>query len=181
MAQTSTIYNFDVTLSNVDRHLYESLKLQVALHPSETLQHMLTRLIAYCLEFREGITFSKGLSDANEPAVWAHDLTGQLIAWIDVGYPSAARLHKASKLGVDVAVYSYKDPVPLIAELLREKVFQAETIRIYGFAVGFLDELASVIEKRTALSISLSEGHLYINADLTFRGAPLYKCLRSGF
>lgn len=163
MAQTSTIYNFDVTLSNVDRHVYENLKLPVALHPSETVPHMLTRVIAYCLEFRDGISFSKGLSDADEPAVWAHDLTGQLTAWIDVGYPSAARLHKASKRGVDVAVYSHKDPAPLIAELLREDIFKAETIRVYGFTPGFLDDLASVVEKRTTISISFSEGQLYVN------------------
>jgi uncharacterized protein YaeQ len=124
---------------------------------------MLTRVIAYCLEFQEGIAFSKGLSDADEPAVWTHDLTGQLTAWIEVGYPSAARLHKANKLGVSVAVYVHKDPAHLISQLLREEIFEADTIRVYGFEPGFIDQLSAVVEKRTSMSISVSEGHLYLN------------------
>lgn len=163
MAQTSTVYNFDVTLSHVDRNIYETLKLQVARHPSETMAYLLTRVIAYCAEFQEGISFSKGLSDAEEPAVWAHDLTGQLTAWIEVGAPAAARLHKASKLGVSVAVYAHKDPKVLISQLARDEIFRAERIRIYGFSSGFIEQVAASIEKRTTMMVSISEGHLYLS------------------
>jgi uncharacterized protein YaeQ len=163
MAQTSTVHNFDVTLSHVDRNIYENLKLQVARHPSETRAYLLTRVIAYCAEFQEGISFSKGLSDADEPAVWAHDLTGQLTAWIEVGAPAAARLHKASKLGVSVAVYAHKDPKVLISQLAGEEIFQAEKIRIFGFSPGFIEQVAALIEKRTTMMVSISEGHLYLS------------------
>lgn len=162
MALTSTVYNFDVSLSNVDRGVYESLKVQAAQHPSESIPYLLTRVLAYCLEYREGLSFSKGLSESEEPALWAHDLTGRLTDWIEVGAPSAARLHRARKLGARVVVYAHKDPLLLVAQLAKEEIFQAESIEIYGFETGFLDGLAERLERRNSLSLSVSDDHLYV-------------------
>ena len=96
MALSSTVYNFDVTLSDVDRGVYETLAIRAACHPSETIEYLLTRVLAYCLEYTEGITFSKGLAEPDEPAVLVRDLTGRITGWIEVGAPDADRLHKAS-------------------------------------------------------------------------------------
>jgi len=98
MALGATIYSFTIQLSDMDRGVYETLDLRVAQHPSEAAEYMLTRVMAYCLEYQEGITFSKGLADADQPAVWVHDPTGRLTVWIEVGTPTAERLHRASKL-----------------------------------------------------------------------------------
>jgi len=98
MALTATIYNFDVELSDTDRHVYETLALRVARHPSESEEYLVARMIAYLLEFTEGIEFSRGVSSPDEPTIAVRDLTGTLKAWIDVGTPDAGRLHKASKL-----------------------------------------------------------------------------------
>jgi len=97
MAQTATIYNFEIALSHVDRGIYEALSLRVARQPSETPEYLLTRVLAYCLEYTEGIAFGKGLAEPNEPALSVRDLTGALKVWVDVGAPDAARLHKASQ------------------------------------------------------------------------------------
>ena len=75
----------------MDRNVYETLDLRVALHPSEAVDHMLVRVLAYCLEFTEGLEFSKGLDDPDTPALWARDLTGRLTHWIEVGLPSAEK------------------------------------------------------------------------------------------
>ncbi len=112
MAIGSTIYTFDIELADSDRAVYETLNLRVAQHPSETADHLLTRLIAYCLEYSEGIAFSKGLSDPDEPAIAVRDLTGALQVWIDIGLPAPDRLHRASKAAPRVAVYTHKDPEP---------------------------------------------------------------------
>ena len=106
MALTATIFNFDIQLADVDRHVYETLSLRVAQHPSETELHLATRVLAYCLEYGEGIRFSKGLAEPDEPAIVVRDLTGALRAWIEVGAPDAARLHKAMKASPRVAVYT---------------------------------------------------------------------------
>jgi len=108
MALTATIYNFDVELADTDRHVYESLALRVARHPSESEEYLVTRLIAYLLEFSPGIEFSRGVSSPEEPAIAVRDLTGAIVAWIDIGTPDAERLHKASKLAARVAVYTHR-------------------------------------------------------------------------
>ena len=110
MALTATIYNFDIELADADRNRYESLSLRVARHPSESEEYLVTRLLAYLLEFGEGIEFSRGVSDADEPAISIRDLTGRITTWIDIGTPEAARLHKAAKSGARVVVYTHKNP-----------------------------------------------------------------------
>ena len=97
MALSATIYNFTIGLSDVDRGVYETLALKLARHPSESAEYLVTRLLAYCLEYVEGIAFSRGLSEPEQPALSVRDLTGTLKSWIDVGSPDAARLHKAGK------------------------------------------------------------------------------------
>ena len=103
MALGATMYVFEVRLADADRGVYETLTLRVARHPSETAEYLVTRLFAYCLEYAEGIAFSKGLSDPDEPAISVRDLTGALQTWIDIGAPEAARLHKAAKTAPNVA------------------------------------------------------------------------------
>src|SRR5918999_1162918 len=120
MALGATIYNFDVELADNDRHTYESLALRVARHPSESEEFLVARLLAYLLEFQEGITFSRGVSDPDEPAIAVRDLTGALTAWIDVGMPDAARLHKAAKSAARVVVYTHRGPDQFLKQLAGE-------------------------------------------------------------
>src|SRR5215475_6202906 len=97
MALTATIYNFDIQLSDVDRGVYETLSLRVACHPSETEEYLVTRVLAYCLEYAEGIAFGKGLSEPNEPAMTIRDMSGALASWVEVGSPDAERLHRRAR------------------------------------------------------------------------------------
>jgi hypothetical protein len=115
MAQSATIYSFAIELAHVDRGVYETLDLRVACQPSETPEYLLSRVLAYCLEFTEGISFGKGLAEPGEPAVSVRDLTGALTVWIEVGAPDAARLHKASLAGPRVVVYTHREPRQVLA------------------------------------------------------------------
>src|SRR6478672_6344802 len=117
MALSSTIYNVSVDLSDVDRGVYEKFALRLAMHPSETSEYMVTRLLAYCLEYAEGIEMTAGLSDGDEPAIVVRDLTGRITTWIEVGLPAADRLHRASKLAQRVAVYTHRDLRILLGQL----------------------------------------------------------------
>ena len=92
MALGATLYNFDIELADNDRQVYESLALRVAQHPSESDEYLIARVLAYLLEFEEGIEFSRGVSDPDEPTIAIRDRAGAIIAWIDVGTPDAARL-----------------------------------------------------------------------------------------
>src|SRR2546425_9741825 len=68
MALTATIYNLDTELAHVDRGVYATFRLKLARQPSETLEYMLTRYLAYCLEHTEGITLTEGIAAGAGPA-----------------------------------------------------------------------------------------------------------------
>jgi uncharacterized protein YaeQ len=163
MALTATIYSFDIQLADVDRGVYESLSLRVARHPSESEEFLLTRILAYCLEYTEGLVFSsKGLSEPDEPALAVRDLTGTLRAWIDIGAPDAARLHKASKAAPRVAVYTHKAPELLVRQLAGERIHRAEALELYAVERELLAGLVSRLERRMAFELSITDRQLYL-------------------
>ncbi|NTU84736.1 MAG: YaeQ family protein, partial [Chloroflexales bacterium] len=122
---------------------------------------MLARVLAYCLEYTAGIAFSQGIAAGDEPAIWAHDATGRVTAWIEVGLPDAARLHRGSKLADRAAVYTHRDVAQLRAQLAGKKIHRAEDIPIYALDRRFVAELAGLAERRTALALSVTERQLY--------------------
>lgn len=163
MALTSTIYSFNIVLSDVDRGVYETLDLKVAQHPSETTEYMVTRVLAYCLEYTDGIEFGAGLSTPDQPAIWIRDLTGRITGWIEVGMPDADRLHRAAKLAERVAVYTHRDLRQFLLQLEGKKIFRREEIAVYPFDRRFIEEVASAIDRRNAISFSFTERHLYLD------------------
>ena len=163
MALSATIYNFSIQLSDVDRGVYEALALKVARHPSESAAHLLTRVLAYCLEFAEGIGFSRGISAPDEPALSVRDLTGALKVWIDIGSPDAARLHKAGKAAPRVAVYTHKDPALLRLQLAGERIHRAEALELYAIDRGLIAGLVQRLERRMQFDLSVTDRHLFIS------------------
>ena len=162
MAQTATIYTVTIDLSDLDRGVFETLDLRVARHPSESAEYMLMRLLAYCLEYQEGLALTEGLSSGDEPALTVRDLTGRMTAWIEVGLPDAARLHRGSKLAGRAAVYTHRDVRQLLTQLSGAKIHRAGDIPIRAFDRTAIEELAALIERRVSLGISVSGGELLV-------------------
>lgn len=163
MALGSTVYVFSVRLADADRGVYETLNLRLAQHPSESPEYLVTRLLAYCLEYVEGIAFSKGLSDPEEPAITVRDLTGALQGWIEIGTPDAARLHKAGKAARRVAVYVHRDPESWLARLAGERIHRAGAIEVLALDRSLIASLASRLERRMQFDLSVSERNLYLS------------------
>ena len=163
MAQTATIYILTIDLSDMDRGVYEALELRMARHPSETAEYMVVRLLAYCLEYQEGIGLTEGVSSGDEPAILVRDLTGRVTAWVEVGMPGAARLHRGSKMAGRVAVYTHRDVRQLLAQLEGERIHRAAGIVVRAFDRTTIEELASLIERRTSMAIAVSAGELLIS------------------
>jgi uncharacterized protein YaeQ len=163
VALGATIYHFTIRLSDVDRAVYETLELKLAKHPSESDEYLVTRLLAYCLEYAEGIAFSRGgLSDPDEPPLAVRDLTGILKTWIEVGSPDAARLHKAAKAAPRVAVYTHKDPLQLLRSLDGERVHRAEALELYSLGRELVAALVKRLARRNDLDLSVTDRHLYV-------------------
>jgi uncharacterized protein YaeQ len=165
MALLATVYHLQIDLSDVQRGVYQSLDLRVARHPSETMRYLLTRVIAYCLCHEEGIAFSKGLSNTEEPAVWVKDLQGNLRVWIEVGTPSAERLHKASKASPRVVVFTHHDPELLMKAARTKPIYKSETIEVYALDGGFLDALDKATDRNAKWTLVHTEGVLYVTSD----------------
>ena len=162
MAQTATIYTVTIDLSDLDRGVFETLELRVARHPSETAEYMLMRLLAYCLEYEEGIALTEGLSSGDEPALVVRDLTGRVTAWIEVGLPDATRLHRGSKLAGRAAVYTHRDVRQLLSQLSGAKIHRAGDIPIRAFDRAAVEEVAARIDRRASLAVSVSGGDVLI-------------------
>jgi uncharacterized protein YaeQ len=165
MALAATVYRAEIALSDVDRGVYESLDLRLARHPSESARYLLSRTIAYCFEYEDGIAFSKGgLSSTDEPPVSVRDATGVLLAWIDVGAPSAERLHKASKAARRVAVYSH-DEAAVRREASARAIHRAEEIAVWRIDAALLDAMEAMLAKTTKLEIARNDGRVYVTHD----------------
>lgn len=161
MSSAATIHNFSVQLADVDRGVYESLDFKVARQSTETETYLLTRVLAYCLEYAEGIVLSPGLNEPDAPTIAVKDLTGSLQVWIDIGVPDAARMHKASKASPRVAVYTHK-PQALVKALAGEKIHRAEALELYAPDSALIEGLARRLDRRMSFELSRSDGSCFI-------------------
>ena len=164
MALNATIYSFEINLSDLDRNVYQALAFRAAKHPSESDAYLMTRVLAYCLEYREGLSFSKGgLSDPDAPALAVHDLTGAMQRWIEIGVPEPARVHRASKASPHVAVYPHKDVELLLGRLRSEKIHRAEGIEINAFDPQLIAAVSARLVRRMIFDLVVTEQQLYLS------------------
>lgn len=173
VAVGATIHVFAIQLSDSDRGVYQDFELRVARHPSETAAFMLARTLAYCLEYQDGIVLTAGIAAVDEPAVLVRDLTGRITAWIEVGAPDAERLHRGSKQAARCAVYTHRDPAPLLEQLAGEKIHRAAEIPLYSFDRQFMVDAPAVLDRRASLSLSVTGRHLYLDVDGRSFSSPI--------
>ncbi|MBK7585294.1 MAG: YaeQ family protein [Myxococcales bacterium] len=168
MALSATIYRWQVNVSDVDRGVYTTLDLRLARHPSENMRYLITRTLAYCLSYEEGIQFSKGgISSTDEPPISVYDPTGLLLAWIDIGSPAAERLHKASKAAPKVLLYTTSD-----LALLRKDaagIHKVAAIEVFFIDPRLVDALEAKLDRNSSFELTHTDGHLYV----TVAGATL--------
>jgi uncharacterized protein YaeQ len=164
VALTATIYAGEVTLTDHDRGVYDTLALRLARHPSESDEYLVTRLLAFLLEYAEGIAFSTGgLSSPDEPAITVRDRTGQVRSWIEIGWPDGARLHKAAKACPRVVVYPHKDPGQWLKRLEGERIHRAEAIDVRAIDRALIADMSARLDRRLAFSLAVSEGELFVS------------------
>ena len=162
MANPSTLYRFRLDVSDVDRGFYEKLDFRVAMHPSETSDYLITRVLAYALNFESGLEFSAGLSTSDEPAIGLRGKNGAIVKWIEIGNPSARKLHKAAKAAKVVRVYTYKNPENLKREMEGESIHRASEIEVFSLRGDFLAELSQCLKRDNAWGVIHTDGELVV-------------------
>ena len=123
----------------------------------------MTRVLAYALEYTEGIGFSRGLSDTGEPPLAVRDLTGAIRVWIEIGAPDAARLHKACKAVPRVVVYTHKDPAQLVSRLAGERIHRSGSLELYAIDRSLVGAFVERLDRRMAFALSVAEREMYVS------------------
>jgi len=155
------LYRFHLDLSDVDRGVYEALEFRVAQHPSESAPYLLSRVLAFALNYEEGIEFSPGgLNDPDQPAVRVIGAHGAIECWIDIGNPSTKRLHKASKAARRVRVYTYKSARVLLDQVDPGQVHRAGEIELFALGPKFLEQLEAKLQKNNSWVVVHQQGRL---------------------
>lgn len=169
MSPPSTLYRFQIDLSDVERGVYAPLDFRVAQHPSEGLPYFLTRVLAYALNFdpedSPPLEFHPaGLTDSDDPALRIAGVNGGTRLWIEIGNPSARKLHKAAKAAERVRVYTYRETGSLLRDVAANRVHRVEEIEVYALAPGFFDRVGAMLERSNSWSVMLNDGTLTLTA-----------------
>lgn len=162
MALSATIRRFQVELSDVDRGVYVSLEVRAAQHPSESERYLVTRLLAYLLEYEEGLEFGRGVSSPEEATIALKDLTGAMVHWIEVGVPAPERLHKITTLSERVTVYPHRDFDHFQEILVAAELSRIDRIEVVEIADELIDALATEVSKKNEWEVLRSDGTLYV-------------------
>ena len=164
MATKPTIYKARIALSDLERNYYDTLNMTVALHPSETPQRMMSRIMAFCLNAQDDLVFTKGLSDVDEPDLWVRTMDEQTTLWIDVGEPNAERIKKSTRLARHVKVYSFNSKSDVWWAQGKGKfgMLDAEIIR---FNYHEVERLTELLARTMDLSVTITGMSAFVASD----------------
>jgi uncharacterized protein YaeQ len=178
MALKATIYKASIQIADMDRGIYLNPILTIAQHPSETEERLMVRLLAYCLnvpadDHHGALVMARGLSDTDEPDVWQHDLTGQLMHWIEVGQTDERRMSKACGRADRVTMYAYAASVPVWWAPIAPKVARLTNLEVWRIDSAQSQALAALAERSMQLQLSVQDGTIWIgNATTTVEIQP---------
>lgn len=161
MATKPTIYKLKISLSDLNRNYYDTLSLTLAQHPSETLERMMVRTLAYCINAEEYLTFAKGLNSDDEPDIWAKTLDDQISLWIDVGEPSLERIKKASRQAHALKIYCFNSKADVWWTQAQAKISRINA-SIIQFQWEEIQALAAMVERTMEISVTITGDSAYV-------------------
>jgi len=156
-----TIYKLKISLSDLNRNYYDTLNLTLALHPSETIERMMVRVMAYCINAEEKLVFAKGMNSDDEPDIWARTMDDQISLWIDVGEPAVERIKKASRLAQKLKIYCFNSKADVWWDQAQRKIRQMKAA-IYRFPWEEIQALAALVKRTMEISVTITGDSAYI-------------------
>ncbi len=162
MAIKSVIYKASIQVADMDRHYYADHALNIACHPSETLQRMMTRILVFALNAHEQLEFAKGISDSDEPDIWQKDLTGAIEHWIEVGQPDERRILKACGRAAKVSVYAFGSSADIWWKQIANKLTRTRNLTVWRIAPEVAEELEKLCARTMQLQVTLQDGEIWV-------------------
>ncbi len=181
LGTTSTVFRLQLDLSDIDRGVYETLDLRMAQHASEEPDRLIVRALARAVAHCDGLEFGRGLSHPDDAALWAHDLTGQVATWIEVGLPSAERLHRISKRCPNVIVFTAKPEDALLKEWRRRKIHKAEAIQVFRLPPDLVNKLAQDLKRKVSWFLTIQDHTLTVTTEEHILEGPIEQVTLGGF
>ena len=166
MAQKATIYKVELSVSDMDRHYYETHKLTVAKHPSETDERLMVRLLAFALNASEQLEFSRGLSTDDEPDLWEKSLCGETELWVTLGLPSEKIMRQSCGKAKEVIIYSYGGRTAEVWwDKIKNSTTRFENLKVINLAEAETSKLAQQANRSMKLQVNIQEGDLMVSVD----------------
>jgi uncharacterized protein YaeQ len=166
MALKSTIYKAQLQVADMDRGVYGDHALTLALHPSETEERMMVRLLAYALnapkdDHRGKLEFARGLSDTDEPDLWQHDLSGVLVHWVEVGHPDERRMLRAAARAEQATFIAYAASTPVWWAGVKNKLTRTERLAVWQLPADQSQALAALAQRSMQIQITVQDGTVW--------------------
>jgi len=165
MALKATIYKADLQIADMDRHYYADHALTIARHPSETDERMMARVLAYAVYAQEGIAFTKGLFDVDEPEVWVKRLTGEIKLWIDLGQPDEARIRRACSRAEQVVVLCYGSGCEVWWKQTASKLTRFSHLTVLQLPADTTQALAALAARGMRLQCMVQDGEIWLSSE----------------
>jgi uncharacterized protein YaeQ len=167
MALKSTVYKAAVNVADMDRQVYAQHALTLALHPSETEERLMLRLLAHALladanDGADALVAARGLSDVDEPDFWQHDLSGVLRHWVEVGQPDERRLARACSRADRVSLFAYASSVPVWWAALRNKITRLGKLEVWQVPAAQSQALAGLATRSMQLQVTVQDGLVWV-------------------
>lgn len=166
MAQNATIYKVELSVADMDRHYYDSHKLTVAKHPSETEERMMLRLLAFALNAHEQLEMTKGISTEDEPDIWQKSLSGELDLWVNLGQPSEKVIRQSCSKSRAVIVYCYGGKA---AEIWWDKMKSGATrfdnLQVVSFSEQDCRALGAQANRSMRMQVNIQDGEVMVSVD----------------
>ena len=166
MAQKATIYKVGLSVSDMDRHYYETHNLTVAKHPSETDERLMVRILAFALNAHEKLEFSRGISTDDEPDIWQKSLSGELELWVSLGLPSEKIVRQSCGKAKKVVVYCYGGrTAEMWWEKIQNKTTRFDNLQVINFSEKDTSELALQASRSMRLQVNIQDGDMMVSVD----------------
>jgi len=166
MAQKSTIYKVELSVSDMDRHYYETHKLTVAKHPSETDERLMVRLLAFALNADEQLEMTKGLSTDDEPDIWRKSLSGELEVWVALGLPSEKVVRQSCGKAGKVFVYCYGGrPAEVWWDKIKNSTTRFDNLSVVNFSDEDTTQLAQLASRSMKMQVNIQDAEVMVNVE----------------
>ncbi len=166
MAQNATIYKVELSVSDMDRHYYETHKLTIAKHPSETDERLMVRIVAFALNAHEHLEMTKGLSTDDEPDIWQKSLSGQLDVWVALGLPREKVVRQSCGKADKVVVYSYGGkPAEMWWDKIKNSTSRFDNLDVMNFVETDTVALAKLASRAMKLQVNIQDGDVMVSVD----------------